>query len=553
MANIDAELTTIKTPGGRGEDVRAAIKSAIEKIYNEREYPPTAITIKQNGTIEGGPWNKVKVDVPEGGINKADIDSLQGDITENGWYTIQKLKDMGLISSDTCIGIDGFTVSVNQKTGEYGEINITENGTYDPLLDGYDGYSKVYVNVLDTGGPGPFTVRFFDGKSLLEVKSVPKGTNAVYTGSKQLSGSNFTGWNPSPVSVNRDMDCYAVYGSGSSSAVIDQFSSTISDTWAQIAEKVSNGNQPYLPGSTKTLYLQNGSHILTMMLVGYNLDVDENGKYCSTWMNINNLIKTANTNPNGGNLNHIFGNISRVVYQSDGGQRSTQSETYCHGHTIWWGNCLLRALLNGDGSDIAFDTVAGSDDKTYYDSHAANHILLPELINTAAGTNLWERIKRVTKYSFWNDRNTSAQNMPLRDCVTKDKLWIPSSREMYYPHFDWQSSLSKYVPNYNLTNHMCSKGAAENGSNIQYGNPNYFVNTMAAVYAANMTDDSRFRTRDNINNNGNSAWNRSGFMNGVVSMRDTTLSQTSMAICEADGSYSGFDHDTAYLPISFCL
>ena len=546
MANIDAELNIIKEPGGRGEDVREAIKRAIEAIYNEREYPPSAVTIRQNGTITGGPWNKIIVDVPDGGVSKADVDSCSGDITTNDYYSLQKLKDIGLITSDTCIGVDGFTVNVPQRTGEYGEINITENGTYDPLLDGYDGYSKVYVNVLSSDVKDKYTVRFFDGSKLLEVKTVPRGTNAVYTGTARLSGSNFTGWNPSPISVNRDMDCYAVYGGGGSSAVIDQFTSTISDTWAQIAEKMSTSGQPYEPGNTKTLPLLNGSHVLTMMLIGYNNDVDENGKYVSTWININRLINTADVTQSA-TMNHIFGEFSLVNHQTYGNRRDYQAQTYCNGHTIWWGNSLLRALLNGEGKDIAFNATVqtGRNDATYFAEQSANHLLLPELINIGAETNLFDRIKRVNKYSFHMDRNSLGQDMPTRDKFTKDKIWIPSSRELSYPSYTGTSGI--YKPDYTIKQYMCSKGAAENGSAIQYGNPNNYGNVLLSLYPNGY--EPYTRSRDNI------YYGTNNLDSGNVLQYPVTrnVNGTDIVVMDNSISYGKYDNPLGWLPIAFCL
>lgn len=479
MANIDRELSIIRggqdSPEGseRGENVRIAIADAIKKIYNEREYPPTTLNVHNNGTVEGGPWNKVVVDVPEGGVDVGLIDSLQGDITENAYYTIQKLKDIGLISSDKCIAVDGFTVNVKQKTGEYGEIVITENGTYDPLLDGYDGYSKVYVNVLGGSIKDNYTVRFFDGKILKEVKSVPRGTNAVYTGGP-LSGSNFTGWNPSPVSVSRDMDCYAVYADGVNGAIIDKYSETIMDSWAQIIQKVGSGTRPYPIGSTKHLALRgynNAEFLLNMCLIGYNSDKDENGKYVSTWMNINNDILSSNA------ANNIIGCMSYA-----GGQYNNRQTEYenCHSNTIWWGNSLMRALWNGDKTDIAYDTNLGSDDLSYFNAMAAQNLLLPTVIDKAAGTSLYSNIKRVIKYSCHNqlayDGATWRSTM-IRNKITKDKIWLPSTRELAYPLCN---SVGDYTPTASLPSNMCSIGAADSG-NTQYGNPNTLGNILLAI------------------------------------------------------------------------
>ena len=488
MANIDKQLEIIKGGSERGEDVRNAIAEAIELIYKEREYPPTTLNVKNNGTVEGGPWNKVVVNVPGGGIDVGRIDSCRGDITENGWYTIEKLKDIGLIASDECIGTDGFTVNVGQKTGEYGEITITENGTYDPLLDGYDGYSKVHVNVLGGAIKDNYTVRFFDGKTLKEVKSVPRGTNAVYTGGA-LSGNNFTGWNPSPVSVSRDMDCYAVYGGSSIGGdIYDRYSETIMDSWAQIIQKVGSSQRPYEPGSTKHLALRgynNAEFLLNMCLIGYNTDKDENGKYVSTWININDDITASSV------ANNIIGCFS-LSGKADSGNTNNSLEyeyLHCHSNTIWWGSSLMRALWNGDKSGIIYDTNPGNDDLSYYNSMAAQNLLLPGLVDAAAGTSLFSNIKRVTKYSSHNqltNNGTSYRVSTIRNKITKDKIWLASMREIAYPLYDYAGN-----PLTNLPSEVCSMGAADSG-NTQYGNPNTFGKIITKTDSSNwwMTRDA---------------------------------------------------------------
>ena len=476
MANIDEELKIIKgspdgSVGGRGEDVRAAIISAINKIIQEREYPPTTLLVNTNGEKTGGPWNKVIVNV-SGGLDTKNIDNC-GTITENDYYDLKKLKKLGLIDNPNCIGVDGFLVNVNQKTGEYGEITITENGVYDPLLDGYDGYSKVYVNVLGGEIKDYYTVRFFDGTRMLEAKSVQRGTNAIYTGTTRLSGTNFTGWNPSPVSVSRDMDCYAVYADGASSLLIDRYSETIPDSWAQIVEKI--GTRPYGEGSTKNLLLTTpaGNILLNMCLIGYNLDVDDHEKYVSTWVNINWDVITKHGDALVG---WPFGIFSKT-------QLSYANQKSTFGDTIWWGNSLLRALLNGDNSNLVC-----ADDIAFYDSMVVAGTLVPNLIDVAAGTSLFRNLKLVTKYSTKYNIDAGGTAAIWRDQMTQDRIWLPSTRELFYPSYN-----NEGVPSYTVPNYMCTKGKAEKGvGGYQYGNPNVLSNTIGPLGPPNFSG----RTRD---------------------------------------------------------
>ena len=465
---IDSELAIIKE-AGRGEDVRAAIISAIKKIYNTREYPPTTKKFTHNTNPEGetgGPWNKVIVQVndsPSLEIN----DMSQHPITQNGYYNIQTLKDMGYIESPTCDGIDGFNVAVNQVPGNFGVINITENGVYDPLLDGYDGYSKVYVNVLGGARKDYYTVKFYDGKTLLAAVSVAYGQNATYPENKGLpnSGGTFTGWNPNPVSVSRDMNCYAVYagqGATGAGALVE----TISDTWQTICTKVKAGNRPYEVGSTKLLRLKGyggAEYILNMMLIGYNLDITQNGKYAnSTWLNINKNGVFFNSQA----TNHIFGPGISVLE----GRLSVIATTL--GNTLWWGNSLTRALFNRDPSGIIYSSNPGGDDLSYYKAMLAQGLTLPDTINDAAGFDLFSAMESVKKYSNWNVLTPIAgtqqyNQYKLVDQPTVDKIWLPNYKEMLVP----------YAP-----------GASETFSNakgqagLSYGNPGIFSTTDYNLY-----------------------------------------------------------------------
>ena len=465
MANIDNELKIIKEEG-RGETVRAAIIDAISKIYNEREYPATTKKFTRNTGPDGetgGPWNRVIVDVQGGGAS-ANIDNLNGTITENDWYTIDKLKALGLIDNENCVGINGFTVNVGQHTGEYGEITITQNGTYDPLLDGFDGYSKVYVNVLGGDYRDYYTVRFYDGTRMIEAVQVARGTNAVCTRTNQLTGGIFTGWNPNPVNVSRDMNCYAVYVPNGVIGAGDYVES-IADNWETIANKVKNGNRPYQEGSTKFLRLKGyggTEYLLNMMLIGYTLDKNANGGYAaSTWININPSV-TVFQAQNQTDMNYIFGKYS-LGWNNGSGHRQVDNNG---GTTIWWQNSLARAIFNADPTSLTYTAAHTADtpnDKDYYDSLSALGLLLPTVIDRAAGTNLFDKMVQVQKFSYQRNfgGSSGSVNYDLPNSQTLDKIWIPCLYEMACP----LASGTKPTD-------MCSSGT-------NYGNPNVWTKTMA--------------------------------------------------------------------------
>lgn len=476
MANIDNDLQIIKE-AGRGEDVRAAIWDAITKISQEKEYPAVTKLITENGTYsaEGNTaWNKVEVRVPGGGLDPNKID-YGGCITENGYYTPAKLYEMGYISDPECIAVDGFDVQVNQFNAGLCEKMITENGEYDPLLDGFDGYSKVYVNVTSIERKDSYTVRFYNGSRYLGAVTVPHGANATCP-SGNPTDPNFSGWNPNPANVTRDMTCYAVYGTGT--AGVGKTVSTIADDWNTIVANMNAGSRKYKPGDTKTLILNDGvmTHVLNMMLLGYNMDTNSNGGYAhSTWINVNFDIKAT--------TDGIFGRFTTCP-----GGNGEQFDKM-HGNQAWWGNSLLRALLNGDPKNIQFDTVPGNDDLTYFNALAANNKLIPALINAAAGMDLFKNIKEVQKNSFYcqtvfpegsGQRNASYVNF-LYDQPTRDKIWIPSTRELCYPKREGGRD-----------NYMCTTGTC-------YSNPNKYglwIKEVNAMMGNDYPVDTRWISRD---------------------------------------------------------
>lgn len=58
-----------------------------------------------------------------------------------------------------------------------------------------------------------FTVRFMNDSAVLQTVTVPYGGSATYTGDEPVKEGDwaFTGWNPDPIYVTADMDCYAQF------------------------------------------------------------------------------------------------------------------------------------------------------------------------------------------------------------------------------------------------------------------------------------------------------------------------------------------------------
>ena len=450
MANIDAELQTIAN-APKGEDVRAAIISAIKAIHKEKEYPPSSTKFVTNGTYEGGPWNKVQVDVPNGGADIRNIDDMsQAPIKDNGYYTIPKLIEAGYIPNENCIGINGFIVDVD-AAGDLGEITITENGEYDPIKDGWDGYSKVYVNVFGGGKVGQTCrVRFYDwdGK-LLDQQMVPYGSDFAFNGNTPTSGGTFIGWNPSVQRVTNDQDFKAIYSSGGG------IEGEISDSWPTIVTRMKAKNKSYPAGSFK--YLQIGSNLVKMVLLGYEIAGEttrSNGQAFSTWVGSIPVNKNQNIIlPHNWYMSNLPAPKSGYSYLGkwywDKLKESNITPVF-----PTWGNSLMRAHLNGDPSSIAIKTNLATgtvdaygnpiardnySDLQFYNTLNNQHV--PDLIKTGlGGYDLFSNMVPVKKYSYglkYTSPDTSYSSGGGFMEETVDRIWIASQKE---------SGLGTYFP-----------------------------------------------------------------------------------------------------------
>lgn len=119
-------------------------------------------------------------------------------------YTVTwKNKDGSTLETDTNVPY-GTTPTYNGATPTYqGE---TSTG-WQPSISQVTGditYTAVYVPT--------YTVRFYNDTTLLQTVKVPEGSDAVYTGETPTSeAGTFTYWEPNPVNVTANMDCYAMF------------------------------------------------------------------------------------------------------------------------------------------------------------------------------------------------------------------------------------------------------------------------------------------------------------------------------------------------------
>lgn len=96
-------------------------------------------------------------------------------------------------------------------TPSYDGVTPTQDGQtstgWNPTISTVTGnitYTAVYVPT--------YTVKFYNGTTLLQTVTVPEGSDAVYTGETPTSSTGaFIGWSPNPVNVTSNMDCYAMF------------------------------------------------------------------------------------------------------------------------------------------------------------------------------------------------------------------------------------------------------------------------------------------------------------------------------------------------------
>lgn len=144
---------------------------------------------------------------------------------------------------------DGFGEVTIDIPADVKPKTITKNGEFYAADDGCLGYSKVTVAVPTGGGGGPYTVRFFDDdrQTILKTEiNVPYGGNASCTllDGTVVNGLYFKGWNPSPINVKADINCYPIRGDYEIS------SGEIEDDWEAICAVKGAG---YPLGSYKAL------------------------------------------------------------------------------------------------------------------------------------------------------------------------------------------------------------------------------------------------------------------------------------------------------------
>lgn len=222
-----------------------------------------------------------------------------------------------------------------------------------------------------------YTVKFYDGETLLNTEQVAYGGSSSYVYNK--TNHKFNGWTPEPTNITGDTDCVGSW------VFYDGY---ITDDWDVIAQSVAEGTHTskYSIGEKMKLSVADSmgtTQTLDMVIVAFNHDdlSDGSGKAGITFMSSKSLLMFA---PDGS---------TRAGYAWD---KSTAS------------NYTAKKWLN----EIVLPT-------------------LPEKLQSS--------IKEVTKVSQYNWNSKTVNGVDYYEPKTSSsgvKLWIPSITELGFSSSD---------------------------------------------------------------------------------------------------------------------
>lgn len=351
------------------------------------------ITLREGDTSKQFTADKIKTNLVGGGTCNW--------IPEDEAVDYVDLKDHTFTAAGTFLpsqfNCDGFRQVKIDIPADVKEKTITANGDYYAADDECLGYSKVTVAVPSGGGGGPYTVRFFDDDRQTILKTdaaVPYGGTATcdLLEGTTVGGQYFKGWNPNPMGVKENMNCYPVRGE----YVLDP--NEIQDNWETIC---ADGGAHYPLGSYKALVVP---------------QMTDDGKF---------------TDYLGNEHTQRFETNFHMVKVAEG-EQGTSSTWLATGAIYLNPNDYFKSITpsgNWNGYQYA----------TTYGVHNSDHARLGwrcsdmrHFLNQAFLRNLplplFENIKSVTKYS--RDKETDNNETLNNDMETFDKIWLPSEREM---------------------------------------------------------------------------------------------------------------------------
>lgn len=166
------------------------------------------------------------------------------------------------------------------------------------LTDGGEADEMALIDVTEdrvvyaayTEGTRYYTVRFFDGETLLDSQQLTYGATPSYTAPKK-AGHKFIGWSTEVVAVTADVDYYAQWNE-----VTVEFASA---TWEEIAAVSEGGlaSQYFSVGESRTMEF-NGETI-EVEILGFDHDALADG---SGYAGISLMCKTAPSSVSGATL-----------------------------------------------------------------------------------------------------------------------------------------------------------------------------------------------------------------------------------------------------------
>ena len=411
MADISGYVSNIRQAES-GETVRDSIINCLNAINNDQPIKTEPLDVTENGTYSsnGKAYSPVTVHV-SGGSSGYKFKELV--VTENGTYEPED----GEMFNKVEVDIDP------ERDIMKDPLNITQNGEYDALLDGYYGYQKIIVNVNEISGAGPFEVKFYKDSNktqLADTQIVQKYGNAIYSGPAIQApiGSIFSGWTPDPLNVTRDLECVPNF----TSKIVDI--NQITDSWATICQ---NGGEPYALGSYCAMPVEHFQWRLADML-----------QILPKWGNHPNISQYPDA--------IMEWDVTFIMYKVATGEQGTKS-TWLSRPTI----SPLR-MVGDQSTEYKLSGAGGTTDwggyPTYNDSTVDRFLEL--IFYQSMPAVFKQHIVPVNKFYQYINRNNSQHTHYPYNCVSINRhLWIPSIKELMTTGEISASTMESnlYVPN----------------------------------------------------------------------------------------------------------
>ena len=171
----------------------------------------------------------------------------------------------GLISKPT-------KTSTAQYTYSYSGWALSPQGTaYNNALKEITEDRTVYASFTAT--VIKYTVRFYDGDTLLKTEQISYGSSSTYTYEKEHY--IFHGWSPEPTNITGDMDCRAQ---------LEECYAFVDASWEYISDISARGlaSEVFSGGDTRNVSMGGVDYQLTIADIGYDYIGEERGTNCIT-------------------------------------------------------------------------------------------------------------------------------------------------------------------------------------------------------------------------------------------------------------------------------